>query len=259
MSITTLNYTQIGEGPPLLIIHGLFGSSRNWRTLSQQFASQFTVISIDLRNHGDSPHLDEMNYLVMAQDVINLLDQLQISQTSVIGHSMGGKVAMKLSHLEPDRINLLVVADIGPVTYRHDYDDLIDAVLRMDLASVGNRKQADVNLTDGIPDPRIRMFLLQNLVVNEDGLKWKLNWKALKENISQIIGFDDISDWHIQTPTLFIYGGQSNYLNTEVRELIPRHFSSASFSCIEDAGHWLHAEQPQIFYNKVNDFLTQAE
>jgi esterase len=259
MSITTLNHTSTGEGPPLLIIHGLFGSSRNWRTLSQQFANNFSVISVDLRNHGDSPHRDEMNYQVMAQDVVNLLDQLQISQASVIGHSMGGKVAMKLSHLVPDRINQLVVADIGPVTYRHDYDDLIDAVLSLDLASLRNRKQADAALTDGIPDPRIRMFLLQNLVVAENGLQWKLNWKALKENISKIIGFDDISDWHIETPSLFIYGGQSNYLNTEVRELIPRHFAKASFGCIENAGHWLHAEQPQMFYDAVNNFLLNNE
>ncbi len=257
MSIAILNYTLMGEGPPLLIIHGLFGSSRNWRTLSQQFASNFTVISVDLRNHGDSPHLDEMNYQVMGQDVIQLLDQLQISHTSVIGHSMGGKVAMKLGQLEPARINQLVVADIGPVTYRHDYNDLIDAVLSLDLASLRNRKQADTELTDSIPDSRIRMFLLQNLVVAENGLKWKLNWKALKDNISQIIGFDDISDWYIETPTLFIYGGQSNYLNTEVRELIPNHFSRASFRCIENAGHWLHAEQPQMFYDEANDFLTE--
>jgi esterase len=257
MSITTLNYTCTGEGPPLLIIHGLFGSSRNWRTLSQQFSNNFTVISVDLRNHGDSPHLDEMSYQAMGEDVIQLLDQLQISKTSVLGHSMGGKVAMKLCQLDPARINQLVVADIGPVTYRHDYDDLIDAVLSLDLASLRNRKQADTALTDGIPDPRVRMFLLQNLVVVDNALKWKLNWKALKENISQIIGFDDISDWHIETPTLFIYGGQSNYLNTEVRELISNHFSQVSFSCIENAGHWLHAEQPQIFYDEVYNFLNK--
>ncbi len=256
MSITILNYTLMGEGPPLLIIHGLFGSSRNWRTLSQQFASNFTVISVDLRNHGNSPHLNEMSYQLMGLDVIKLLDKLQISQTSVIGHSMGGKVAMKLCQLEPARINQLVVADIGPITYRHNYDDLIDAVLGLDLTSLRSRKQADTELTDSIPDPRIRMFLLQNLVVTENGFKWKINWKALKNNISQIIGFDDISDWHIETPTLFIYGGQSNYLNTEVRKLIPDHFTQASFSCIEKAGHWLHAEQPQMFYDEVNSFLA---
>lgn len=257
MSITSLNYTQSGDGPPLLIIHGLFGSSRNWRTLSQQFAENFTVISIDLRNHGDSPHLAEMNYQVMGQDVIDLLNQLKISQTSVIGHSMGGKVAMKIGQLEPDRLTQLVVADIGPVAYRHDYDDLIDAVMSLDLARLGNRKQADLALTEGIPDPRIRMFLLQNLVVDANRLTWKLNWKALKENMTQIIGFDDISDWHIETPSLFIYGGQSNYLNTEVRELILQHFVQARFSCIEDAGHWLHAEQPQKFYQAVSDFLIR--
>jgi esterase len=257
MSITNLNHTCTGEGPPLLIIHGLFGSSRNWRTLSQQFADNFTVISVDLRNHGDSPHLDDMSYQLMAMDVVNLLDQLQIVKTSVIGHSMGGKVAMKLSQLEPARVSQLVVADIGPVSYRHDYDDLIDAVLSLDLTSVKNRKQADAELKDGIPDPRIRMFLLQNLVVTENRLKWKLNWKALKQNISQIIGFDDISDWHIEIPSLFIYGGQSNYLNSEIRELIPNHFTHVAFSCIENAGHWLHAEQPQMFYSEVNNFLTK--
>lgn len=259
MSITTLNYTQSGEGPPLLIIHGLFGSSRNWRSLSQQFAEHFNVISVDLRNHGDSPHLDEMNYQVMAQDVLALLDKLQVAEVSVIGHSMGGKVAMMLCRMFPERVTQLVVADIGPVTYRHDYDDLIEAVLSLDLSSVASRKQADTALTNGIPDPRIRMFLLQNLVMTDAGMQWKLNWQALKQNISHIIGFEDVSDWSIETPALFIYGELSNYLNSGIREIISHHFNRATFSCVDNAGHWLHAEQPQQFYQVVSQFLLQGK
>ncbi len=259
MSITSLNYTQMGEGPPLLIIHGLFGSSRNWRTLGQQFAERFNVIAVDLRNHGDSPHLDEMNYRVMAQDVNALLDQLELAEVSVVGHSMGGKVAMTLCQMFPQRIAQLVVADIGPVRYRHDYDDLIDAVMSLDMASISSRKLADTALSKGIPDPRIRMFLLQNLVMTDSGMQWKLNWQALRQNISQIIDFEDVTDWDIDTPALFIYGELSNYLNTEVRELISRHFKRATFSSIANAGHWLHAEQPQQFYQAVNQFLIQAK
>ena len=257
MSIASLNYTQSGEGPALLIVHGLFGSSRNWRTLGQQFAERFHVITVDLRNHGDSPHLDEMSYQAMAEDIIALLDRLQLSRVSIIGHSMGGKVAMKLCAGYPQRVSQLVVADIGPVSYRHDYDDLIDAVLGLDLATVASRKQADEALSEGVPDARIRMFLLQNLVKVDSAMQWKLNWQSLKLNISQIIGFEDIGDWQIETPALFVYGELSNYLNTEIRALILQHFTQASFSAVANAGHWLHAEQPQQFYQVVNQFLLQ--
>jgi pimeloyl-ACP methyl ester carboxylesterase len=256
MSITLLNYTQTGAGEPLLIIHGLFGSSRNWQSLSRKFANDFNVICVDLRNHGDSPHLDDMGYEAMAEDVLQLIDHLQLSQVSMLGHSMGGKVAMKLCQLRPEKIKNLVIADIAPVEYKHDYDELIEAVLKLDLSSIKNRKQADTELSQGIPDPRIRMFLLQNLVSGENGFQWKLNWRAIQENMHSIIGFDDISDWHIDNPSLFIYGGQSNYLNTANQRLINQHFTNASFNCIENAGHWLHAEQPEPFFTLVNDYLT---
>lgn len=259
MGIVTLNYAQVGAGPHLLIIHGLFGSSRNWQSLSKQFASDFTVISVDLRNHGDSPHVDEMNFEAMALDVLELLDQLQIEQVSVLGHSMGGKVAMKLCQLRPARIKQLVIADIAPITYRHDYDELIDAVLSLDLSSISNRKQADAALVEGIPDQRVRMFVLQSLGTSSHGLYWKLNWAVIKKCMDEIIGFEDISNWMIDTPALFIYGGQSNYINTEYRQLIEQHFKHCQFSSIDNAGHWLHAEQPQVFYHQVKAFLTLSD
>ncbi len=241
----------------LVIIHGLFGSSRNWQGLSKQFAEHFDVITLDLRNHGDSFHDDQMDYPVMARDVIALLDQLHISSAHVLGHSMGGKVAMSLAHTFPGRINKLVVADIAPVSYRHDYADILGPILALDLDGLSNRKQADQALVTSIPDTGIRLFLLQNLVFEQGRARWKLNWPVLQQHMPLITGFVDITHWRIPQPGLFIRGGASDYVSDNSWQLIQQHFAAAELVTLEQAGHWLHAEQPQAFFTRVVDFLQQ--
>jgi len=255
MSIASLNYCRTGEGPVLLVIHGLFGSSRNWQGLARQFATHLDVITVDLRNHGDSPHLAGMDYASMAQDIIALLEALEIDRCSILGHSMGGKVAMKVTQLLPTNVERLVVADIAPQAYTHNYDQLLNAVMGLNLDNIGTRRQADQRLAMHIDDARNRQFLLQNLIIGEETSQWKINWPVLKQHMSTITGYETIEDWQIDVPSLFIYGGLSDYVTESGRLLIRQHFKRARFSCIKNAGHWLHAEQPQIFYQIVDHFL----
>lgn len=251
----SLNYVPQGEGTPLLVIHGLFGSSRNWQSLSKKFSEYFNVITIDLRNHGNSFHDPVMDYHTMAEDVAKLMDQLKIPAAHFLGHSMGGKLAMKLCSLYPERVKKLVVADIAPVRYQHDYDDIINPILSLDLSAIKNRKEVDEQLSSSITDQRIRIFLLQNLVFQEGNARWKLNWTALKENLANIVGYEDINDWLINNESLFIRGKQSNYVNDDSWALIQTHFLKAELITISDAGHWLHAEQPELFFKSVLEFL----
>lgn len=252
-----LNYKILGEGEPLLVIHGLFGSSRNWQSLSQQWSQHFRVITVDLRNHGDSFHDAEMNYSVMTADIGQLMDELNLDCAHVLGHSMGGKVAMKLCHAQPERVDKLIVADIAPVSYTHSYKDLIQPILDMDLSLISRRKQADEHLSLSIPDQGIRLFLLQNLAIVEGKARWKLNWAVLNQSMPEIIGFPDISSWSISNRSLFIRGGLSDYVSLENWQLIQKHFTQAELSTIENAGHWLHAEQPAQFSLSVLSFLQQ--
>lgn len=250
-----LNFKSQGEGEPLLVIHGLFGSSRNWQSLSQQWARDYRVITVDLRNHGDSFHNAVMNYAIMTSDIEELMDYLNLDSAHVLGHSMGGKVAMTLCHKYPERVNKLIVADIAPVSYTHSYTDLIQPILDLDLSKISRRKQADEQLSVSIPDQGIRLFLLQNLAFEEGQGRWKLNWPVLNQSMPAITGFEDISSWDISNRSLFIRGGISEYVSQQNWQLIQQHFREAQLSTIEKAGHWLHAEQPQQFYQSVTSFL----
>lgn len=252
-----LNFQDQGKGEPLIIIHGLFGSSRNWQTLSQQFAQNWRVISVDLRNHGNSFHDDEMNYPVMTEDVEILMDHLHLTSAHILGHSMGGKVAMTLCHLHPQKVEKLIVADIAPVTYSHSHKSLIEPILEMDLSLIRSRKQADEHLAPSITDKGVRLFLLQNLAFLDGRARWKLNWPVLDASMPDLIGFFDISNWTVDHDSLFIRGALSDYVSSAHWSLIQQHFTQAQLSTIQSAGHWLHAEQPEQFYQRVSEFLTE--
>ena len=254
-----LNFNREGQGKPLIVIHGLFGSARNWKGLCKIFAQQYEVFTLDLRNHGDSFHDDAMSYEVMAQDVYYFMRELGLTSAHVLGHSMGGKVAMKLCHEHPECIDKLVVADIAPVSYQHEYNDMVEAVLALDLAKIGSRKSADLALASDIPDQRIRLFLLQNLAFDRESPYWNLNWGAIKHNMELITGFEGIKDWSLDTPSLFIRGDLSDYVNDEGWALIQQHFKNATLHTVDSAGHWLHAEQPKAFAQAVMAYLSQPE
>jgi pimeloyl-ACP methyl ester carboxylesterase len=251
-----LHYSTSGSGEPLVILHGLFGSARNWQSHARQFANHFQVFTVDLRNHGQSFHADEMNYSVMAEDVAQLLYRLELAACDILGHSMGGKVAMTLALQNPDLVARLIVADIAPVAYFHDYDDLIDPILALPLATIESRAQADQLLRQNIPEDQLRAFLLQNLVREPTGWRWRVNWNIIQRDMEWLTGFVDLpQDWLVDLPSLFIRGANSDYVSDAEVAVIKQHFSNYAIETIAAAGHWLHAEQPEPFNQQVLDFL----
>lgn len=251
-----LHYTSDGVGEPLIILHGLFGSGRNWQSHARGFASRFRVINVDLRNHGQSFHADEMNYPAMATDVARLLQQLGLESCRILGHSMGGKVAITLAVNYPALVARLVIADIAPVSYIHHYDDLIDPILALPLDQIESRTQADHLLRAHIPEDSLRVFLMQNLVRRADGWGWRVNWRAIQQDMEYLTGFDEMpSDWHINVPTLFIRGARSDYIGDAEIDVIRERFADAEVVTIENAGHWLHVEDPAEFTRQVLAFM----
>jgi esterase len=254
-----LNFSVSGSGSPLLIMHGLFGSSRNWQSLARRLEQHNRVVNIDLRNHGQSFHDSRMDYPAMAADVAELIHSQELVNCSLLGHSMGGKVAMLLALQQPEHISRLIVADIAPVEYRHSHADLVEAVLDIDLASLDSRADADRILAGRIPEAGLRAFLLHNLARDGEGWKWRVNWRAIRDSMDQLIGFDEMPEnWRLDLPTLFIRGSASDYIGPAEIEVIERHFSNAEIATIEGAGHWLHAEQPKEFLRLVSDFLESG-
>ena len=255
-----LHYTKSGSGPALLILHGLFGSGKNWHSHMRRFAESFEVYSIDLRNHGQSFHADEMNYPAMAADVARLIAHLGLRDCRILGHSMGGKVAMTLAIQHPALLSCLIVADIAPVAYQHDYDDLIEPILALDLDSFDSRTQIDHALRPNIPEDLLRAFLLQNLLREADGWRWRVNWQVLQQDMDYLTGFTALQpDWVSKLPSLFIRGARSDYVGSAEIDVIKRHFSNASIATIDAAGHWLHAEQPLQFSQLALEFLRRDD
>ena len=251
-----LYFTSTGSGQPLVVLHGLFGSGKNWHTHARRLATHYRVITVDLRNHGQSFHADEMNYSVMADDVKALLHQLAIDKCYILGHSMGGKVAMALALHNTDLFAAMIVADIAPVAYFHHYDDLIDPILALRLDRLESRAQANQLLRQNIPEDQLRAFLLQNLIREPGGWRWRINWQVIQRDMEWLTGFIDLAaDEVIELPTLFLRGEKSDYIGDAEIEVINRLFSRPSITTIEDAGHWLHAEKPDAFSMAVLDFL----
>lgn len=230
--------------PKLLIAHGLFGSGRNWGVIAKRLADQFHVIAPDMRNHGDSPWFDTQSYFDMAEDLAELLD----GPSYVIGHSMGGKAAMVMALKYPHLIKGLIVADIAPVAYQHTQSQHIDALRAIDLTTIEKRSDAGATL-----DAEVRDFLLQSLDVA--GKKWKLNLDVLEAEMPKIIGFPDVSGV-FDGPTLFLSGGDSDYVTPDARPAIKGLFPKARFAKLPGAGHWLHAQKPRDFEAAVRTFFA---
>ncbi len=249
-----LHYQQTGEGQPLLIIHGLFGSSDNWRSMARYFSRFYQVISVDLRNHGQSPHSDEQNFELMAQDIQTLCESLKLDKLHVLGHSLGGKVAMQFAAIQPSRVDKLVVVDIAPRQYFSEHTPLMDAMMAVDLSAFTSRSEVDEALSGAISDKTVRQFLLMNLQSTKAGLAWRINLPALKANYQQLMA-PVCEDVTLNMPSLFIYGALSEYVTDADKRLIREYFSNARFESIDKAGHWVHAEKPQQFKNVVEDFL----
>lgn len=248
-----LHFQSLGAGQPLMLLHGLFGSADNWATVAKALATDFQVISIDLRNHGRSPHAESHSYPEMAADVLALMDHQGLQAAHVLGHSMGGKVAMQLAFQAPARVQRLVVVDMAMRAYANVHLDLIDAMLSLDLNAISTRSEAEKALAPMISDRMVRQFLLTNLVKCDGRLQWRIHLQALRQHHAQLQsavrprGQDD-------HPSLFMYGTQSDYVLASDREEIAAHFSRARF-CGLPSGHWVHAEQSQRFVEGVRQFL----
>jgi len=251
-------YSKIeGSGKPLLILHGFLGMSDNWKTLGAQFASEgFEVHILDLRNHGRSFQSEEFSYDLMVQDIIQYCKEHQLEKINVIGHSMGGKTAMLLALCYPNLVNKLIVADIGSKYYAPHHQDILAGLNAVDFTLKPSRSEVEEILSHHIPDFGTRQFLLKNLFWQEPGqLAFRFNLAVFNKKITEI-GVALPTDLVFEKPTLFIRGANSNYILDEDFEAIKVQFPDANFETIPNAGHWLHAENPALFYQLSLSYLN---
>ena len=243
-------------GAPLVIAHGLLGQGRNFGTLARGFSEKRSVISVDMRNHGDSPWHELMDYHAMADDLAAVIETHCDGKVHLLGHSMGGKAAMMMALKRPELLASLVIADIAPIAYDHHYHKEIAAMLRIGLEGISRRKQADQILQTAIPQASMRAFLLQNLSVSEGKARWKSNLEILDKAMADITGWSaPANDARFEGPTLFVKGGDSTYVLESHGPMIRGLFPSVEFASITGAGHWLHAERPKPFFETVDRFL----
>lgn len=244
----------------LVILHGLFGSSANWRSIAARLSPRREVFCLDLRNHGQSPWQDDMKYAAMGADVARFITDHRLHRPSLLGHSMGGKIAMTLAQNQSIELAKLIVVDIAPIAYSPDHHrELIDAMARVDLATAIDRRQIDAALAASIPDLAVRQFLAQNLIPavhGHDGYRWRINLPAIAENIATLAGYPN--EQVATGPTLFVAGADSDYIQLDEaggHAAIHRSFPAASIATIQNAGHWLHAEQPDQLVALCEAFL----
>ncbi len=254
MNKMKLAFKKMGEGKPMVILHGLFGSSDNWQSMGREFAENFTVYLVDQRNHGHSPHSEAFSYEIMANDLKSFFTDEGISNAIVIGHSMGGKTAMRFAQLYPDKIDRLIVVDIGVKSYEPHHQDIIDAFHSLDLPKLESRKDAEEAMKNRIPDFGVRQFLLKNLYrKSKTEFAWRHNFPVLEEKMDEILA--PIPGNSVDKPTLFIRGEKSDYINPSDFESIKMVFPKAEFVALA-TGHWVHAEDSEGFYKKVMEFVT---
>lgn len=250
-----LHFRTLGEGKPLIILHGVFGSSDNWQTLGKVFAEQHKIYLVDLRNHGNSPHSDEFNYGLMMDDVKELMKDEGIEKAHILGHSMGGKVAMHLATHYPNKVSKLIVVDIAPKYYAPHHKQIFDGFHSVDLASLETRKEADDQMAKVISNMGVRLFILKNLNRDKDGnFSWKLNVEAIEKAIEEV-GESIEEGVSFNGSTLFISGGKSDYIKEEDHAMIRSYFPNAEIETVAGAGHWVHAEKPDELSELVLNFL----
>jgi len=242
--------------PPLLIVHGLFGSARNWGAIAKRMSDSRAVIAVDMRNHAGSFWSDLHDYPAMAADLAEVIEA-EGHPMDICGHSMGGKAAMWLALTRPDLVNRLVVADIAPVAYAHTQSHLIKAMRGLDLTDLTARSEADRRLAKAIDDAQVRAFLLQSLDLKAEPPRWRLNLDALERAMPDITGWPDTTGLSPYTgSTLFLTGAESPYVRPEARDVIRALFPKARMAKIPGAGHWLHAEKPREFEAALRVFLS---
>ena len=258
-----MHYISSGQGSAVILIHGLFGNLDNLKGLGKSLEDRHRVVRVDVPNHGLSPHWQKMDYPLLAQAVIELMDSLQLARAHILGHSMGGKIAMATALRYPDRVTSLIAADIAPVSYEQRHDNVFSGLEGIDLSGLNSRSEALKQLLAAGLDEGTAQFLLKNLSRTDQGFNWKMNLAGLKSS------YRDLITWHndieaedflrYRKPTLFIRGGDSDYITSEHRQAIMKQFPQVQAKTIEGTGHWLHAQKPAIFNRIVADFLNKHE
>ncbi|MDJ0860705.1 MAG: alpha/beta fold hydrolase [Gammaproteobacteria bacterium] len=252
-----LAFREYGAGPPLLVLHGLFGSSANWGSMARSLADRHRVLCLDLRNHGQSPHTADMSYRVMAEDVERFMDDHGVDRAALLGHSLGGKTAMMLALTHAARVKQLIVVDIAPVTYSHSYAGIIQALKGLELSRITSRAEADGLLEEALPEQVLRGFLLQNLTAVDGAYRWRVNLEAVQQHEAEIKGFPvGVQTASYSGEALFLRGALSDYVSPGHYPLIHRFFPAARIHTTPAAGHWVHTEQSGEFLKAVAAFLT---
>jgi len=250
----------------MIILHGLYGSSDNWVSIGRKLAGNFEVYLIDQRNHGRSPHSVEHNYQILKEDLLEFMNKQSIEKAIIIGHSMGGKVAMFFAADYPEKISHLIVADISPRSYKTTnsnqllaHNTIIKAMYNMDFYGITSREDIDEILAKSIPESRIRQFLLKNIKRSkENEYSWSLNIKTIKTELINIMdGLNESQQEITGFPILFLKGENSDYILNEDEKVIQKIFPYADLETMPNAGHWMHAEQPELFIKKITNFILQ--
>lgn len=251
-----LNVLEVGAGRPLVILHGLLGSARNWGGIGSRLGQRHRVLALDMPNHGASPWSEAMDYPFMARQVAAFIRAHAGGRASVIGHSMGGKAAMQLALAEPDLVERLVVVDIAPVAYTHTFAPYIRAMRAAPLATATRRADIEVSMHGIIDDPRVRAFLMQNLDGGPGSYRWRANLPVLHAAMDDILTFpDQPAGTAYSGPALFLHGALSDYVAPPHHPAIARLFPRSSLHAVDGAGHWVHADQPEAFIQAVSAFL----
>ena len=253
-----LFYREFGKGEPLIILHGLFGSSDNWQTLAKKFAEDYKVYTVDLRNHGRSFHHEEFNYDVMMHDVEDLIKDIGLEKVSLMGHSMGGKVSMNYTLNHRERVDNLIVVDIAPRKYQVLHEGIIDALKSLNLSEYNKREEVDDALSETLQNFPVRQFLLKNLVRNSNGgFNWKINLNVIDRSIQNLV-VEINSDQPYPGKTLFIAGDKSDYIRPVDEEQIFELFPSAEVKYLPNTGHWVHSQEPELLYTTVINFMKST-
>jgi len=250
-----LHYKKIGSGKPFVILHGLFGSSDNWQTIAKKIAEYYTVFSVDMRNHGHSPWSNQFSINDMTNDVKKLFLDLNINEVILIGHSMGGKVAMTFAQKYPEMLKKMIVVDIGIKKYPPHHQHILKAINAIDLNIIKTREEAKKHFLNFIESEDTIQFLLKNLYWKDNKLTWRMNISVIEQNIHNILNEIEQKECNVQT--LFIRGDKSNYILENDFLDIETTFIDSQIITIPNSGHWIHAEQPEAFINAVLGFCLR--
>ncbi len=255
-----LNFKVFGSGKPVIILHGLFGMLDNWQQFAKQLANNYTVYILDIRNHGKSPHSDIFNYDVMSEDLVLFLEKNNITKPSLIGHSMGGKLALKFAINRPKLLDKIIVIDIGIKKYNPRHTSILTALNSLNLNSFASRDEIDKAISVMIKDRKIRQFLLKNIARNksESGYHWKMNISAITKGYPNIIDKIDFPN-NFEKNCLFIKGENSDYIPEADKNDIRKHIPNARFTTIPKASHWVHVENSQLLLKVVNEELSYTK